>query len=144
MGQTTAKYREKAWDAKERGDWEAAAKYYGLALKHYPKRHAGSEIAVADKAGLRRLRDEMRDEMRASANAPAPDVPPCLVMQAELDAPASGQTYFAGSGPKRKGKKAAKKKPKKRVKKGSGSLAAFGVMPDGQKTFDEIAEEMMR
>jgi len=73
-----------------------------------------------------------------------PDLPPCLVMQAELAAPESGQTYFADSGPKRKGKKAAKKTPKKKEKKGSGSLAAFGVMPEGQKTLDEIAAEMMR
>ena len=43
-----------------------------------------------------------------------------------------GQTYFAGGSPKRKGKKAAKKTTKKKEKKGSGSLAAFGVMPEGQ------------
>lgn len=41
-----------------------------------------------------------------------------------------GQTHFKGGSPKRKGKKAAKN-PKKE-KKGSGSLAAFGVMPEGQ------------
>ncbi len=57
---TTAKYRKMAWDAKERGDWKSAAKYYDLALKHYPKHHASSQIAVEDKAGLRRLRDDMR------------------------------------------------------------------------------------
>ena len=33
-----------------------------------------------------------------------------------------GQTYFKGGSPKKKGKK------------GSGSLAAFGVMPEGQTT----------
>ena len=75
---------------------------------------------------------------------PKTDLPPCLVLQAELAAPASGQTYFAGSGTKKKGKKAAKKTPKKQEKKGSGSLAAFGVMPQGQKTLEEMAAEMMR
>jgi len=81
---------------------------------------------------------------KPTPKARKPDLPPCLVLQAELAAPASGQTYFAGSGPKRKGKKAAKKKPKKQEKKGSGSLAAFGVMPEGQKTLEEMAEELMR
>lgn len=57
---TTAKYRKMAWDAKERGNWSTAAKYYDSALKNYPKHHADSQIAVEDKAGLRRLRDEMR------------------------------------------------------------------------------------
>lgn len=57
---TTAKYRNMAWDAKERGNWSTAAKYYDLALKNYPKHHADSQIAVEDKAGLRRLRDDMR------------------------------------------------------------------------------------
>ena len=58
--QTTAKYRKMAWSAREDGDWKSAAKYYDLALKHYPKHHASSQIAVEDKAGLRRLRDDMR------------------------------------------------------------------------------------
>ena len=57
---TTAKYRKMAWDAKDRGNWKEAAKYYDLALKHYPAHHASSQIAVEDKAGLRRLRDDMR------------------------------------------------------------------------------------
>lgn len=73
-----------------------------------------------------------------------PDLPPCLVLQAELASPASGQTHFTGGSPKRKGKKTAKKTPKKKEKKGSGSLAAFGVMPEGQKTLEEMAEEMMK
>jgi hypothetical protein len=58
--QTTAKYRTMAWDAKENRNWKLAAKYYDLALKHYPTHHASSQMAVEDKAGLRRLRDEMR------------------------------------------------------------------------------------
>lgn len=49
-----------AWDAKEKKQWKTAAKYYDLALKNYPEHHAGSQMAVEDKAGLRRLRDEMR------------------------------------------------------------------------------------
>ena len=57
---TTAKYRKMAWDARERGNWVTAAKYYDLALKHYPAHHAKSEMAVVDVAGLRRLRDECR------------------------------------------------------------------------------------
>ena len=57
---TTARYRKMAWDAKERKNWATAAKYYDLALKHYPPHHAGSEMATVDIAGLRRLRDEMR------------------------------------------------------------------------------------
>lgn len=58
--QTTAKYRKMGWDAKEREDWNAAAKYYSLAVKHCPAHHASSQIAFEDKAGLRRLRDDMR------------------------------------------------------------------------------------
>ncbi len=139
---TTAKYREMAWDAKERGEWQTAAKYYALALKHYPKHHAGSQIAIEDKAKLQRLLDEMQWEAQTATRRPPAGSG--LQMQAELGAPASGQTYFAGSGPKRKGKKAAKKKPKKKVKKGSGSLAAFGVMPEGQTTLDEMAAELMK
>lgn len=57
---TTAQYRKMAWDAKEKKQWKMAAKYYDLALKNYPAHHADSQIAVEDKAGLRRLRDEMR------------------------------------------------------------------------------------
>jgi len=57
---TTAQYRKMAWDAKEKKQWKTAAKYYDLALKNYPEHHAGSQMAVEDKAGLRRLRDEMR------------------------------------------------------------------------------------
>ena len=49
-----------------------------------------------------------------------------------------GQTHFKEGSPKKKGKTAAKKNPKKHEKKGSGSLAAFGVMPAGQKTLEEI------
>jgi len=49
-----------------------------------------------------------------------------------------GQTHFKGGSPKKKGKKTGKKNPKKHEKKGSGSLAAFGVMPAGQKTLEEI------
>lgn len=55
-----------------------------------------------------------------------------------------GQTYFKDSSPKKKGKKTGKKTSKKKEKKGSGSLAAFGVMPEGQKTLDEMAAELMR
>jgi hypothetical protein len=139
---TTAKYRKMAWDAKERGEWTKAAKYYGLALKHYPKQHASSQIGIEDRAGLQRLIDEMQWEAQTATRGPPAGSG--LQMQAELGAPASGQTYFTGSGPKRKGKKAAKKNPKKKVKKGSGSLAAFGVMPEGQTTLDEMAEELMR
>lgn len=139
---TTAKYREMAWDAKERGEWAKAAKYYKLALKHYPTHHASSQIAIKDKAGLQRLLDEMQWEAQTATSKPPAGSG--LQMQAELDAPASGQTYFAGSGPKRRGKKAAKKTPKKKAKKGSGSLAAFGVMPEGQTTLDDMAAEMMR
>ena len=141
MTQTTAKYREMAWDAKERGEWAKAAKYYALALKHYPPHHAGSQIAIADKAGLQQLRDEMQWE--AQTAVPKPPAGSGLQMQSSFGG-GGGQTYFAGSGPKRKGKKAAKKNPKKKVKKGSGSLAAFGVMPEGQRTLDEMAEELMR
>jgi hypothetical protein len=61
---TTAKYRNMAWDAKERGNWRSAAKYYDLALKHYPPHHPSSQEAVEDKAGLRRLRDEMRRNVK--------------------------------------------------------------------------------
>ena len=48
-----------------------------------------------------------------------------------------GQTHFAGDSPKRKGKTTTKKTTKKREKKGSNSLAPFGVMPRGQKTLEE-------
>lgn len=57
---TTARYRKLAWDAREKRNWKSAAKYYDLALKHYPPCPVTSQIAVEDKAGLRRLRDEMR------------------------------------------------------------------------------------
>ena len=59
---TTAKYRKMAWDAREKGDWKAAAKYYKLALKHYPTHHAKSQTAIADKAALQRLLDEVQWE----------------------------------------------------------------------------------
>ena len=55
-----------------------------------------------------------------------------------------GQTHFAGDSPKRKGKTTTKKTTKKREKKGSNSLAPFGVMPRGQKTLEEMAEEILR
>lgn len=71
MKQTTAKYREMAWDAKERGEWAKAAKYYGLALKHYPTHHANSQIAIADKAELQRLLDEMQWEAQTAAKPAA-------------------------------------------------------------------------
>jgi len=54
-----------------------------------------------------------------------------------------GQTYFSGGSPKKKGKTAAKRTAKKREKKGSGSLAPFGVMPQGQKTIEEMAKELL-
>ena len=57
---TTAQYRKTAWDAKEKKQWKTAAKYYDLALKNYPKHDPKSQLAAEDKAGLRRLRDEMR------------------------------------------------------------------------------------
>ena len=57
---TTAKYRKMAWDAKERGCWKASARYYDLALKHYPPHPRTAQLAAEDIAGLRRLRDEMR------------------------------------------------------------------------------------
>ena len=50
----TAKYRKMAWEAREKGNWNSAAKYYDLALKHYPKHHPSSQIAVEDKAVLNR------------------------------------------------------------------------------------------
>ena len=56
-----------------------------------------------------------------------------LQMQASLEG-GGGQTYFAGSSTQRRGKIAAKRTPRKRAKKGSGSLAMFGVMPEGQTT----------
>ncbi len=58
-------------------------------------------------------------------------LPPCLVMQAELGIP-GGQTYFNVGSPKKKGKKTGKKNVRKTAKKGSGSLAPFGLMPEGQ------------
>jgi len=69
---TTAKYRKMAWDAHERGEWAKAAKYYELALKHYPKHHAGSQMAIEDKAGLRRLLDEVQREAQTVTRTPAP------------------------------------------------------------------------
>lgn len=126
---TTAKYRKMAWDAREKGEWAKAAKYYELALKHYPKHHAGSQMAIEDKAKLQRLIDEVRWE--AQTATPKPPAGSGLQMQSSFGG-GGGQTYFAGGSPKRKGKKAAKKNPKKKEKKGSGSLAAFGVMPEGQ------------
>lgn len=65
------------------------------------------------------------------AITPKPPAGSGLQMQSSFGG-GGGQTYFAGSSPKRKGKKAAKKNLKKKEKKGSGSLAAFGVMPEGQ------------
>jgi len=138
---TTAKYRKMAWDAKERGEWQTAAKYYALALKHYPKQHASSQIGIEDRAGLQRLLDEMQWEAQTATCRPAAGSG--LQMQSSFGG-GGGQTYFTGGGPKKKGKKAAKKKPKKKVKKGSGSLAAFGVMPEGQQTLDEMAAELMK
>lgn len=76
--------------------------------------------------------------------AAKPKLPPCLVMQSELAAPASGQTFFNVGSPNKKGKKAGKKNVKKREKNGSGSLAMFGVMPSGQKTIAEMAAELMK
>lgn len=132
---TTARYRNMAWDAKEKQNWATAAKYYDLALKHYPKHHAGSQIAAEDIAGLRRL----RDEMRRNAKPPKPPAGSGLQMQSSFGG-GGGQTYFTGASPKKKGKTAAKKTAKKKAKKGSGSLAPFGVMPEGQKTLEEMAE----
>lgn len=112
--------------------WSEAGRPFrvGPMYERAPKRAPAPKIATTPKP-------------KPAPKARKPDIPPCLVMQAELDAPESGQTYFAGSGPKRKGKKAAKK-TKKKEKKGSGSLAAFGVMPEGQTTLDEMAEELMK
>ena len=53
-----------------------------------------------------------------------------------------GQTHFAGGSPNRKGKKAGKKNAKKKEKKGSGSLAPFGMMPEGQKTLEEMTKRI--
>lgn len=114
-------------DGKRVMPWSAAGSPFRVGYPHEPK--PGQAPAA---------------KRKTAPKARKPDLPPCLVLQAELDAPESGQTYFTGSGPKRKGKKTAKKTAKKKEKKGSGGLAAFGVMPDGQKTLDEIAEEMMR
>lgn len=139
---TTAEYRKKAWDAKERGQWAKAAKYYALALKHYPPHQPGSQIAIADKAGLQRLLDEMQWEAQTAAT-PKPPAGSGLQMQSSFEG-GGGQTHFAGGSPKKKGKKTAKKTAKKKEKKGSGSLAAFGVMPEGQKTLEEMAAELMR
>ena len=61
-------------------------------------------------------------------------------MQAQIDVP-GGQTYFNAGSPKKKGKKTGKKNVRKTEKKGSGSLAAFGVMPQGQTT---LAEEIRK
>ena len=138
---TTAKYRKMAWDAHEKGEWKKAAKYYEAALKHYPAHHAGSQMAIADKAGLQRLLDEVRWE--AQTATPKPPTGSGLQMQSSFGG-GGGQSYFGGGSPKKKGKTAAKKTPKKQEKKGSGSLAAFGVMPQGQKTLEEMAAEMMR
>jgi len=137
---TTAKYRKMAWDAREKGDLKAAAKYYKLALKHYPTHHARSQTAIADKATLQRLLDEVQWE--AQFTTPKPPSGSGLQIQSSLGG-GGGQTYFSGGSPKKKGKKAAKKTTKKREKKGSGSLAPFGVMPEGQKTLDDVAKELL-
>jgi hypothetical protein len=63
-----------------------------------------------------------------------------IQMQSSLGG-GGGQTYFAGASPKKKGKTAAKKTPKKKVKKGSGKLAAFGVMPKGQATLPKAKKK---
>lgn len=63
--------------------------------------------------------------------APKPPAGSGLQMQSSFGG-GGGQTHFKGGSPKRKGKTAAKKTKKKQEKKGSGSLAAFGVMPEGQ------------
>jgi len=129
-----------AWDAREKGDLKAAAKYYKLALKHYPAHHARSQTAIADKAALQRLLNEVQWE--AQFTTPKPPSGSGLQMQSSLGG-GGGQTYFSGGSPKKKGKTAAKKTTKKREKKGSGSLAPFGVMPEGQKTLDDVAKELL-
>ena len=61
---TTAKYRNLAWNAKENSNWKLAAKYYDLAIKHYPEHHKESQMAITDLAGLRYLRDQMKKNIR--------------------------------------------------------------------------------
>jgi hypothetical protein len=55
-----------------------------------------------------------------------------------------GQTHFIGGSPKKKGKTAAKKTAKKKPKKGSGSLAPFGVMPDGQSVLPIVDKKKLK
>lgn len=74
--------------------------------------------------------------------APKPPAGSGLQLQSSFGG-GGGQTYFAGASPKKKGKTAAKKTAKKTAKKGSGSLAPFGVMPQGQKTLEEMAEAVL-
>ena len=73
---------------------------------------------------------------------PKTKLPPYLSMQTQLGT-SGGHTYFNVGSPKKKGKKMGKRTPKKREKKGSGSLAPFGVMPEGQKTLEEMVQELL-
>jgi len=90
--------------------------------------------------GKYQYRIYIRDRM---ALTPKPPSGSGLQIQSSLGG-GGGQTYFSGGSPKKKGKTAAKKTTKKREKKGSGSLAPFGVMPEGQKTLEEMVQELSK
>lgn len=50
----TAKYREMAYEAEQRGDFERARKLYGMAAKVYPRDQLKGELGQADLANLRK------------------------------------------------------------------------------------------
>lgn len=122
--------------------WEITTKGEGIySNKVYHRRVKKGTLKPYYKP-RKKAKPKLTVKAKKAAKPPKPPAGSGLQMQSSFGG-GGGQTYFTGASPKKKGKTAAKKTAKKKAKKGSGSLAPFGVMPQEQKTLEEIAEAML-